>query len=246
MSRRVFVILLLAVILAFGAQGQQKRRAVRVPPPTPPPAGTCHTFANVRAGLVASYVTSPLTNYTVTYISDNGTRTVTHQKVTTSQGVADADTIIDGETANGLRTTKHVNVKTTTAVPFFGNLLVETDIDFSPSLPYGPAGGWCVGNSWVIPAITQTMLVKSPIAPPVNKVVTVTSSTGEILAVGENLTVQAGTFRTVKYKGIYVSGESVSPTITWMSMDLSIPVRQETYDPVTGALTTTVELVSVQ
>lgn len=245
MSRRLIVpIVVLATLLSVSAEAQ-KRRAVRVPPPAAPPQGQCHQFGLVRAGLVASYVTTPPTNFTVTYIKDTLTQTITKQKVTTPQATADADTILDGEVVGNLRGLKHINVKVATPVPVLGSITIETDIDFVPSLVLGPADGWCVGNKWSVPPVTETVTVKSPIAPPTNNIKTTIGGEGEVLAVGEVVTVPAGNFNTVKYKGVIVTDGNVQTAITWVSMEHNIVVKQQAFDA-NGAVTTTVELTSVQ
>lgn len=246
MSRRLIVSIVVVVTLATLSAEAQKRRAVRAPAPAPPPVtGTCHTFGLVRAGLVASYQSNPPTNFTVTYIQDTLTKTITKQKVTTPQATADADTILDGEVVGNLRGIKHINVKATTPVPILGSITIETDINFVPSLIAGPVDGWCVGNTWAIAPVTETVSVKSPIAPPTDKIITTAASQGEVLAVGETVVVPAGSFRTVKYKGILINDGNVQTAITWVSMDHNIVVRQETLDAA-GAVTSTVELTSVQ
>jgi hypothetical protein len=246
MSRRLIVSLALAlVMLAAGSAEAQKRRAVRAPSAAPPPAGNCHTFGLVRAGLIASYQSTPPTNFTVTYIQDTLTKTITKQKVTTPQATADADTIIDGEVVGNLRGIKHINVKATTPVPVLGSITIETDIDFVPSLIAGPLDGWCTGNKWTIPPVTETVVVKSPIAPPTNQIITTIASEGEVLAVGETVVVPAGSFQTVKYKGIIVTDGNVQTAITWTSMVHNIVVKQQTLDAA-GNVTSTVELTSVQ
>lgn len=245
MSRRLIVpIVILASVLALNAEAQ-KRRAVRAPAPAPPPQGQCHAFGLVRAGLVASYQTTPPTNFTVTYIKDTLTQTITHQKVTTPQATADADTILDGEVVGNLRGLKHINIKTVTPVPVLGSITLETDVDFVPSLVLGPADGWCVGNKWNVAPVTETLTVKSPIAPPTNTIKTTIGGEGEVLAVGESVTVPAGTFNTVKYRGVMVSDGNVQTAITWVSMEHNIVVKQQAFDA-NGAVTTLVELTSVQ
>jgi hypothetical protein len=245
MSRRLIVPVILLLTLASVSAEAQKRRAVRAPSAPPPVTGTCHTFGLVRAGLVASYQSNPPTNFTITYIQDTLTKTITKQRVTTPQATADADTILDGEVVGNLRGIKHINVKATTPVPVLGSITIETDIDFVPSLIAGPLDGWCVGNTWNIPPVTETVSVKSPVAPPTNQIVTTAASQGEVLAVGEVVVVPGGSFRTVKYKGILVNDGKVQTAITWVSMDHNIVVRQETLDGA-GAVTSTVELTSVQ
>jgi hypothetical protein len=59
------------------------------------------------------------------------------------------------------------------------------------------------------------------------------------------VTVPAGTFRTVKYRGVTVANNTVQPSITWTSMDHSIVVKQEAYDPVTGAVVTSTTLTNL-
>jgi hypothetical protein len=245
MSRRLIVcVVVLATLLSVSAQGE-KRRAVRAPSAAPPATGTCHTFGLVRAGLVASYVSNPPTNFTITYISDTMIKTVTHQKVTTPQATAEADTILDGEVVNNLRGIKHVNIKTTTQAPVIGSFTIENDLDFVPSLIAGPSNGWCVGNKWSVPAVTETLTTKSPIAPPASIIKTTIASEGEVLAVGESLTVPAGTYQTVKYKGVVITDGNVQTAITWVSMEHNIVIKQQTLDA-NGAVTSSFEMVSLQ
>ena len=86
--------------------------------------------------------------------------------------------------------------------------------------------------------------MKSPQGTFPSTVVTL-ASTGEVLAVGESVTVQGGTFNTVKYKSSILSGTSVQPAITWVSMQHNIVVRQDTLDGA-GAVTSTTVLTSLQ
>ncbi|MGN6184985.1 MAG: hypothetical protein ACTHQM_15180, partial [Thermoanaerobaculia bacterium] len=126
-----------------------------------------------------------------------------------------------------------------------GSITLETDVDFVPSLVLGPADGWCVGNKWNVAPVTETVTVKSPIAPPTNTIKTTIGGEGEVLAVGESVTVPAGTFNTVKYRGVMVSDGNVQTAITWVSMEHNIVVKQQAFDA-NGAVTTLVELTSVQ
>src|SRR6185295_4010498 len=88
-SRRLLPLFALFLLVAVPSQAQ-KRRSVRVPPPASGPIGQCHTFGLVRAGLVASYLTTGApggnVSFIITYISDTPTQTKTTQKVTTPQG----------------------------------------------------------------------------------------------------------------------------------------------------------------
>jgi hypothetical protein len=245
MSKRLLVVLTLVLVLVPIAEAQ-RRRAVRSPSATPA-SGNCHTFALVRAGLVAGYrsvAPGGTVTFQVTYIYDTPTQTKTTQKVQAPTGNADVETILDGEVVGNLRGLKHINVKTTATVPVLGSVSGTTDIDFVPSLVAGPAAGWCAGETWSISPVTETITTTGfGAAPPV--IVTTIASTGEVLAVGESVTVQAGTFQTVKFRNAVVSGSSVQPAITWTSMDHSIVVKQDTLDAA-GNVTSTTELVSLQ
>lgn len=246
MVRRVLPLLALTLFIVAPAEAQ-KRRAVRSGPPVvTPPAGSCHTFGLVRPGLKATYhaTGSGEADFTITYVSDAPTLTVTTQKVTTAQGVTDVQTRLDGEIVGNLRGLKHINVKGSTVVPVLGTITTETDIDFVPSLVMGPAAGWCVGNTWTTPAVTETIVNKTP-AGQNQQIVTTIASTGEVLAVNDIVTVPGGQFNTVKYRGAAVSGTSVQSTITWVSMQHNIVVKQETLDAA-GNVTSTLHLTAVQ
>jgi hypothetical protein len=93
--------------------------------------------------------------------------------------------------------------------------------------------------------VTETVTVKSPIAPPVNQIITTLATQGEVLAVGDTVVVPAGSFRTVKYKGLTVSGSTVQTSITWVSMDHNIVVKQDSYDA-NNTVVTSLELTALQ
>jgi hypothetical protein len=242
----LFLLSCLIVLVAFPVEGQ-RRRATRSAPGGLP-TGQCHTFGFVKAGTKATYVTvTPQgnVNFTVTYLSSSATQTKTTQAVTTPQGSADAETTIDTETINSLLATKRILTLTSTTVPVLGKLTTEVEITFTPSLTIGPSGGWCTGAKWTIPAVTQTIVTRAAMAPPQTTIVTTFQSEGEVLAVGESITVPAGTFSTVKSRGTTTSGDTVSPAITWMSMEHNVTVRQDTLDQ-NGNVTTTTELTAFQ
>ena len=239
---RLLAVAALAVFIVIPAEAQ-KRRAVRSNPGTPPPQQTCHTFGLVAPGTQASYLsTAPGGNvtFTITWISDTPTQTKTTQKVNANGTISDAETVLDGEIVGNLRALKHFNLKTSSTIPILGKVTTETDVSFAPSLVQGPAAGWCVGTTWNVPPVTETIVVKSPQGTFPSMVTTI-ASTGEVLAVGESLTVPGGTFNTVKYRGSILSGSSVQTAITWVSMEQNIVVRQDTIDG-TGAVTSTTVL----
>jgi hypothetical protein len=210
--------------------------------------GGCHTFGLVRAGLKATYKTtsnSGNVDFIVTYISDTGSQVKTKQDVTAPTGKAVADTTIDFETVSAsLRATKHVEVKTTVTTPI--NLTTTVDMTFAPSLVYGPAAGWCAGATWSIPASTITSKVTTSFGgPPINNISTTIASTGEVLAVGESVTVPAGTFQTVKYRGVVTTDSGASPAIVWIGMQDNILIRQDALDA-GGNVVSQTQLMSVQ
>jgi hypothetical protein len=243
---RLLTLSLFAVLLVSSAEA--RTRAVRKTPAILLPGAQCHTFDLVKPGLKASYLsTTPngSATYTITYISDTPTQSKTTQVVSTPQGNAEAVTTIDGEVVGLLRGMKHIDVTTTITIPGAGKLTTEIDVDFVPSLVLGPAAGWCVGNTWNVAPVTETVTTKAPFALPVTSIVTTVGGEGEVLAVGEMVTVPAGTFRTVKYRGVTVANNTVQQSITWTSMDHSIVVKQEAYDPVTGAVVTSTTLTNL-
>jgi hypothetical protein len=252
MVRRLLPLLALGLSVALFAVAPadaQKRRAVRSGPVTaPPPQGQCHTFGLVQAGRKASYSTTNTNGgtatFTITWVSDTPTKTVTTQKVTTAQGTSDVTTVLDGEVFGQLRGLKHINLKTTTAVPVLGSITTEVDVDFVPSLTQGPAAGWCVGNTWSVPPVTETIVTKTPGVPNQTLIVTTVGSTGEVLAVGEPVAAAGRTFDTVKYRGALVSGSQVQTAITWVSMEHNVVVKQETMEGST--VTSTTLLTSLQ
>lgn len=246
---RLLVLSLLALSFVGTAEAAgPRRRAVGKVKAAPGPAGPCHTFGFVRAGLKASYLsTSPggSATHTITYLSDTATQTKTTQTVSTPQGNAEAVTTIDGEVVGNLRGAKHIDIKTTITVPVVGTLTTEIDIDFVPSLILGPAAGWCVGNTWTVSPVTETIVTKAPFGAPTQQIVTTIGSSGEVLAVGESVTVAGRTFQTVKHRGVTIVNGGVQRTITWTSMPDAIVVKQQAFDD-SGALVTDTVLTSLQ
>ena len=241
---RLLAVAALALFLVVPAQAQ-KRRAVRSNPGNPPPTNNCHVFGLVAPGTKATYLaTAPGGNvtFTITWISDTPTQTKTTQVVTANGITSEAETVLDGEVIGNLRALKHFNIKVSSTVPILGKVTTETDVTFTPSLVQGPAAGWCVGNTWAIPPVTEQIVVKSPQGTFPSTVTTI-ASTGEVLAVGEPITVTGGTFNTVKYRGSILSGSAVQTAITWVSMEHNIVVRQDTLDA-SGAVTSTTVLTN--
>lgn len=244
--KRIPLMVVVSLLVVVGSAEAQKRRAVRSAPPAA--VGTdCHNFGLVRAGLVTDYradAAGGTVTFNITYISDTPTQRKTTQRVVTPQATTEVETIVDGEIVGNLSAIKHINTKGSVIVPFLGRTPLEVDIDFSPSLLAGPAAGWCVGATWTVSPVTQT-IVTSSAAGNFSNIVTTVASVGEVLAVGERITVTAGEFDTVKYRGAVVSGNDVSPAITWVSMEHNVVVRQDTLDAA-GTVTSTLELTSIR
>jgi len=246
-ASRLLVVSSFALLMVVSAEGRQRgvRKTPAVGVVTP---GACHTFALVRPGLKASYLsTTPngSATYTITYISDTPTQSKTTQVVSTPQGNANAVTTIDGEVSGLLRGMKHIDITTSITLPVVGTMTTEVDIDFVPSLILGPAAGWCVGNTWSVAPVTETVVTKAPFVTPVTTIVTTIGGDGEVLAVGEMVTVPAGTFRTVKYRGVTFANDTTQDSITWTSMDHSIVVKQDSFDA-NGVNVTATQLTSLQ
>jgi hypothetical protein len=247
-ARRLLPLLALGLLFVAPLEAQ-KRRAVRSGPVVaPPPQGNCHTFGLVAPNRKAWYSatgTGGNATFIITWLSDTPTKTVTTQTVTTAQGTSDVVTTLDGEVFGQLRGLKHIDLQTTTTVPFLGKITTEVDVDFVPSLTQGPADGWCVGNTWTVPPVTETIVAKTPGVPTQTQVVTTVGSTGEVLAVGETVAAANRTFQTVKYRGVLVNGSNVQTAITWVSMEFNVVVKQDAYDS-NGNVTTALILTQLQ
>jgi hypothetical protein len=245
---RLLVVSLFALSMVVAAEAGPRRRAAGKSPVVSAPGGDCHTFGFVRAGLKASYLsTTPngSATYTITYISDNATQTKTTQLVNTPQGTATAVTTIDGEVVGLLRGMKHIDVQTSITVPVLGTVTTEVDIDFVPSLVLGPAGGWCVGNTWDVSPVTETITTKAPFVLPVTQIVTTIGGQGKVLEVGTIVTAAGKDHKTVKYRGVTLVNNTVQETITWTSMDEAIVVKQQAFDA-NGVIVTDTILTALQ
>jgi hypothetical protein len=243
--RRLITLGVLTLALATGAHAQ-KMRAVRsgLPSfPNVPQTGQCHTFGLVRPGLKASYLSvtpNGSATYTITYISDQPTRTETTQQVQTPQGNATAVTVVDGEIVGNLRAMKHINVKTTTSVPILGSITTTVDVDFVPSLALGPQDGWCVGKTWSVGPTQQTITTNTPGLPVQIINNTIELSEGQVLAVHDKIVVNGTEYDTVKYRSWTVgSNNTLQPSITWTSTEHNVVVRQEAFDTAGNLVTTT-------
>jgi len=231
-----------------------RQRGVRRPNVSPPPSGQCVSFGAVPVGHTAGYqstTSSGSATFTVKYISDSPTQSVTQQTVQTQSITATADTTLDYETvtvsSTEVRALSHLHVVATSPTGGF-TTKVTTDTDFVPSLVIGPVGEWCAGASWTVSPVNATTTVKTEITgfPPTTSgptLATTVGFTGMILAVNESVTVPAGTFNTVKYEGYTITGNGAEKARTWLNVDNTIVVKQETLDD-NGQVTSTTVLTS--
>lgn len=243
--KRIPLLVAVSLLIVFAAEGQ-KRRAVRSAPPSAV-GNDCHTFGLVQAGRIADYravAPSGTATFTITWISDTPTRTHTTQRTVTPQATTEVETVLDGEIVGNLRGLKHFNLKGSVIVPVLGRTPLEVDVTFVPSLLAGPAAGWCVGAKWTTAPVTET-IVATTAAGSFTNVVTTIESQGEVLAVGASVTVEGGTYDTVKYRGAVISGQDVQLAITWVSMEYNVVVKQDTIDAA-GNVTSTLELTRLR
>ncbi|HYH09919.1 MAG TPA: hypothetical protein VEK11_22920 [Thermoanaerobaculia bacterium] len=246
--RRLLTLCVFTLLCVASVQAQ-RQRAVRsglpffTPQQPPPQTGPCHTFGLVRPGLKASYLSvtpDGSATYTITWISDQPTRTETTQQVQTPQGTGNAVTVVDGEIVGNLRAMKHINVKTTIAVPILGSITTTVDIDFVPSLALGPQDGWCVGKTWSVGPTMQTITSSTPGLPVQIIHNNIELAEGKVLAVNEKITVNGVEYNTVKYASWAMgANNALQPSITWTSTEHNVVVRQEAYDSVGNLVTTT-------
>jgi hypothetical protein len=217
--------------------------------PVPPGgAGNCVTVSLIAPGRKSVHrVTDAsgglLWTMDTTYVSDSLTDGVESAVAHTAGGDSKIDSHFTFIAQNGLRSlTRSVSQATTSAAGF--DILVTTDSTFSTPMPIGPLSDWCAGATWAIPATTQTVVIGGTVPGP-TQVINRPANTGSITAVNETVTVAAGTFQTVHYRGVQgITDPKVQATNVWITMD-GIVVKEEDLDS-TGNVTARVELTSLQ
>lgn len=227
-----------------GTNATPRRRAVaRLGPFTPPPStGDCVTFPNVKPGLETTYQSTDAQGthtVVITYLSDSLVQTVTKSVAPGPSGNTTTDTTTDWETVQSppFRAVKKIVTKTLAPSPI-GNISIDTSTTFVPSLVIAPAGDFCAGAVWTVPATTQTSTIVSSITGTSNQVAVSQQGEGKVVAVNLSVTVPAGTFNTVLYEGFLTTGSATSLARTWTSTVHSIMVKQEVFDPVTMVMST--------
>lgn len=252
-----FVLALVSTLIAADASAQ-RRRAVR---PSRPRAvlGPCHTWGFVPAGLKAAYRTTspgqPDVTFEITYVSDTAALSKFRQKVNVpGQGTADAETTIQYEAiGGGLRAVREMELKSSMTVQGF-KITIDADSSFVPSLTWGPAASWCQGATWSIPATTLTTTTTTSPGGTQTAISTTLAGTGQVLSVNETISVTAGSFQTVKYRGVNTTSgcpagsstctSGLVPVNAWLWKTHPIVVRQDSLDA-GGNVTSTTQLTSV-
>lgn len=218
------------------------------PPVDPGPSGTCVTVPYVSAGRKASYrITQPgVGTYTkvTTFLSDAPTSMVVSEKATTSQSEVQIDSTFTFEVKDALRSIVHSVSTATTSVAGF-SIIATTDSTYSSPMPISPAGDFCAGRTWVVPALTQTVVLSGSV-PGSTTLLNRPAATGSVVAVNESVTVAAGVFNTVRYHGVNGNTDaSTQSSNVWLSTRDGVIVKEEDLDAA-GKMIATVELTSLQ
>lgn len=253
----VFALVLVSTLFVQDAAAQ-RRRAVR---PSRPRAvtGPCHTYGFVPAGLKAAYRTTspgqPDVTFEITYVSDTAALSKFTQKVNVPNvGTADAETTIEYEPlAGGLRAVTDLELKASMSVSGF-KITIDSDSTFVPSLTWGPGAQWCQGATWTIPATTVTTTTTTSPGGTQSAISTTLAGTGQVLAVYDTISVTAGSFQTVKYRGVNANSScpagsttctsGIVPVNVWLWKTHPIVVRQDSLDA-SGNVTSTTVLTKV-
>ncbi|HEX7153527.1 MAG TPA: hypothetical protein VF618_18715 [Thermoanaerobaculia bacterium] len=191
--------------------------------------GDCVTVPFMRAGLKFTYVTTANDGGTSTrvgtFLTDTATRQEATEKVTTAGFVTEIDSFFDFTVANDLRQITRAISKSTTSVSGFV-VNVNTDSTFTPAMPIAPASTWCAGQTWSIPAVAQRVIVTG--ISPSEKTINRPAATGEVLAVNESVTTAAGTFLTVKVRGVNgATDPDLQQSTIWYSVEHGLVVKEE-------------------
>jgi hypothetical protein len=220
------------------------------PPATPVDGGGssgsgCVTIPLIRAGLKATYHVTGSGEVTreTTYVSDTTTQTVITEK-SFGAATSNMDSTFTYTVQNGLRALTHsVSVATTNAAGFA--IEIDTESTFSTPMVLGPVSNYCSGQTWAIPALTQTVTVGGTFPGPTT-LINRPAATGVVTAVNESITTPAGTFLTVRYHGVQgITDPKTQSTDAWVSIADGVPVRILNLDA-NGATVASMELTSLQ
>jgi hypothetical protein len=213
-----------------------------------PPSGSsgCVTIPHVAAGRVASYRVTGSESFTIetTWHTDSDTSATETSLAHTSQGDSTIDSTYTYTVQGGMRAlTRSVSNATTNAGGF--NILVSTDSTYSAPMVLGPVSSWCSDTTWNNPAIVQTIVTGGTFPGPTTTV-NRPAAEGHVIAVNESITVTAGTFNTVHYRGVQGRTDAkVQKSNIWISINDGVLVKEEDLDSA-GNVQTVMELTRLQ
>lgn len=230
----------------LGAPSQQQSGPTNPPPPPPPTGNGCVTVPHVTPGRKASYRVTGNQSFTIetTWLTDSDTSATETSNAHTSQGDSKIDSTYTFTVQNGLRAlTRSVSNANTNAAGFA--IVVTTDSTYSSPMVLGPVSNWCTDTVWSNPAITQTIVTGGTFPGPTTTV-NRPAADGHVIAVNESITVAAGTFNTVHYRGVQGRTDAkVQRSNIWVSIADGVLVKEEDLDDA-GNVQTVMELTSLQ
>lgn len=213
-----------------------------------PPAGGsgCVTVPHIAAGRKASYrVTgsSPMTMET-TWHTDGDTSATETTLAHTSANDSTIDSTYTFTVVSGVRAlTRSYSSARTSASGF--DITVTTDSTFSSPMMINPVSSYCTDATWSNPAIVQTVVVGGTFPGP-TRTINRPAAQGRVIAVNESITVAAGTFNTVHYRGVQGSTDpNVQKSDVWVSIADGITVKEQDLDS-SGNVVNTIELTKLE
>jgi hypothetical protein len=217
-------------------------------PSDDPPSGSsgCVTIPHIATGRVASYRVTGNQAFTMetTWHTDTDTSATETSLTHTSSGDSTIDSTYTYTVQNGLRALTHsVSSAATNAGGF--NIVVTLDSTFSSPMILGPVSSWCSDSKWNNPAIVHTVVTSGTFPGPTTTI-NRPAAEGQVIAVNESITVAAGTFNTVHFRGVQGRTDAnVQKSNIWMSISDGVLVKEEDLDDA-GNVQTVVELTHLQ
>ena len=130
-----------------------------------------------------------------------------------------------------------IAIKTTGSSPSNQNV----NITYAPSLFIGPADSLCEGQEWFAASVTQT-LANDPDLSGIGPIISQTAPTAIIVdTIGDSITVQGGTFSTIKMTVTYPD----SRAIIWTDLGFGVIVMSESYQGDSESPSSMEELVQI-
>lgn len=213
----------------------------------PPPTGSnCVNVPRISSGRKASYRVTGNQSFTIetTWLTDTDTSATETSNAHTAQGDSKIDSTYTFTVQNGLRALTHsVSNANTNAAGF--PITVTTDSTYSSPMVLGPVSTWCTDTTWSNPAITQTIVTGGTFPGPTTTA-NRPAAEGHVIAINESITVAAGTFNTVHYRGVQGRTDAnVQRSNIWVSIADGVLVKEEDLDSA-GNVQTVMELTNLQ